>query len=178
MILHREFDKIILEHFIVEGFSEAVDCFCQEARLPPPPSLYNIKERFEIRRAIEAGDINTATSLLNDLNPDLLEVNRRVHFTMILQKLIELFRTDQLEEGLAFGQDVVAPVVEENPQLLAPQLEQVMTLLLFPQNNGKVINHVPAEINFLYSQEHRLQTAQIVNDAILEYLSNDSPIGN
>ena len=167
---------MILEHFIVEGFGQVVDSFCKEAALPLPTNLYDISARFEIRSAIESGDMLTAISLLNDLNPELLEIDRKVHFSMIIQRLIELFRTDQLEEALAYGQDVVAPVVEENPELYSPKIEQVMMLSLFPQNDTSL--SIPPELQELYSQDHRCKTATAVNQSILSFLSEErEPIG-
>lgn len=68
----RDFDNLILEHFIIEGLGEAAECFCKEAGLPMPTDMHEIKGRFQIRKAIESGDICTATSLLNDLNPRVL----------------------------------------------------------------------------------------------------------
>jgi glucose-induced degradation protein 8 len=172
----REFDKLILEHFIVEGFGQVVDKFCKEAALPLPSNLYDISARFEIRKAVESGNMPAAISLLNDLNPELLEIDRKVHFAMIIQRLIELFRADQLEEALAYGQDVVAPVVEENPEVYSPKMEQVMMLALFPQSDTTLT--VPPELQELYSQEHRCKTAQSVNQSILSFLSEErEPVG-
>ena len=60
---------MILEHFIIEGLGEAAQSFCREAGLPVPVDMHEINARFQIRKAIEAGDLGTATTLLNDLNP-------------------------------------------------------------------------------------------------------------
>ena len=97
-----------------------------------------------------------------------MDVNRKVHFHMLLQRLIELLREDKLEEALVFGQDYLAPVVEENPEEYAPLMEPVISLLLFPQTHLQ--QQTPESLMPLYSQEHRSQTAQLVNHALLESL--------
>lgn len=71
-LLYRDFDNLILEHFIIEGLGEAAECFCREAGLPLPRDLHEINARFQIRKAIESGDMATATTLLNDLNPRVI----------------------------------------------------------------------------------------------------------
>lgn len=89
-----------------------------------------------------------------------------MHFHMLLQRMIELLRADKLEDALVFGQDYLAPVVEENPEEFAPLMEQVMTLVLFPQTTSSQV--LPESLRALYSQEHRAKTAQMVNLALLE----------
>lgn len=89
---------------------------------------------------------------------------------MLLQRMIELLRVDRLEDALVFGQDYLAPVVEENPQEFAPLMEQVMTLVLFPQSASasSTSGNLPEGLKYLYSQEHRSSTAKMVNHALLE----------
>jgi hypothetical protein len=118
----------------------------------------------------------TATGLLNDLSDTLVVENRDLHFRMLLQRLIELFREDRLEEALCFGADYLSPLVEERPAEFAPLLEQVMALVLFPEKSFPDQASIPEPLRRLYAPEQRQLTAQFVNQAILENIYH-RPVG-
>ena len=61
-------------------------------------------ERIKIRDAIQAGRIQEATALVNQLHPDLLDSDRYLFFHLQQQHLIELIRHKNIEEALRFAQ--------------------------------------------------------------------------
>lgn len=69
-------------------------------------------ERIKIRDAIQAGKIQEATALVNQLHPDLLDSDRYLFFHLQQQHLIELIRQKNIEEALKFAQvNLIAKVL-------------------------------------------------------------------
>jgi hypothetical protein len=60
-----------MDYLISEGYPRAAEKFAKEANIQPPLEEESIQARVEIRRAIHAGDIDTAINQINDLNPQV-----------------------------------------------------------------------------------------------------------
>lgn len=60
-----------MNYLVVEGFKDAADKFSKEANLPHTTHIENIQDRMDIRTAIQAGHIDTAIELVNELNPEV-----------------------------------------------------------------------------------------------------------
>ena len=88
----------------IEGFKEAAEKFALEAGFKAPAELEKLDERIKIRDAIQAGKIQEATALVNQLHPDLLDSDRHLFFHLQQQHLIELIRQKNVEEALKFAQ--------------------------------------------------------------------------
>ena len=66
-----------MDYLISEGYPSAAEKFAKEANMLLPVDEESIQYRVEIRKAIHAGDIDTAVNKINDLNP-------QVSFTLAL----------------------------------------------------------------------------------------------
>ncbi|KAK4705549.1 glucose-induced degradation protein 8, partial [Phenoliferia sp. Uapishka_3] len=138
----------------------------------------------EIKLAVQRGDVEEATELVNELDPEILDTNPTLHFHLLQLHLIELIRQSRIPEALSFAQSELAPRGEENPQFLK-ELERTMALLAFEMPSllgspsstsvttargakGKEeIPAMPESIARLLDQSQRLKTAQELNAAIL-----------
>lgn len=60
-----------MDYLVSEGYPKAAERFAKEANIHPPLEEESIQARVEIRRAINAGDIDTAITKINDLNPQV-----------------------------------------------------------------------------------------------------------
>lgn len=60
-----------MDYLISEGYPRAAERFAKEANLTLPLEEESIQSRVEIRQAIHAGDIDTAVTKINDLNPQV-----------------------------------------------------------------------------------------------------------
>ena len=58
-----------MDYLISEGYPSAAQKFAHEANIAPMLDVESIQERVEIREAIDAGDIQTAITKINELNP-------------------------------------------------------------------------------------------------------------
>ena len=54
----------------LQGFVEAAETFQRESGTCPGVDLHAITNRMEIRKAVQAGDIENAVARVNDLNPE------------------------------------------------------------------------------------------------------------
>ena len=98
-------DLFLYHNFrVTEGFKEAAEKFAVEAGFKAPAELERLDERIKIRDAIQAGKIQEATALVNQLHPDLLDSDRYLFFHLQQQHLIELIRQKNIEEALRFAQ--------------------------------------------------------------------------
>jgi hypothetical protein len=63
-----------MDYLVSEGFPRAAEKFAKEANIQFPLEEESIESRVEIRQAIHAGDIDTAITKINDLNPQVCYV--------------------------------------------------------------------------------------------------------
>ncbi|CAM0878891.1 unnamed protein product [Alopecurus aequalis] len=113
----------------------------------------------EVKRAVQAGNVQEAIEKMNNLNRTILDTNPQLYFHLQQQKLIELIRVGKINEALVFAQEDLAPRGEEN-QAFLEEIEKTVALLIFED----VQNSPYAE---LLDVSHRLKTASEVNAAIL-----------
>lgn len=67
----RDINFVIMDYLVNEGYPRAAEKFAKEANIQLPFEEESIQSRVEIRRAIHAGDIDTAITKINDLNPQV-----------------------------------------------------------------------------------------------------------
>lgn len=67
----RDINFVIMDYLVSEGYPRAAEKFAKEANIQLPFEEESIQSRVEIRRAIHAGDIDTAITKINDLNPQV-----------------------------------------------------------------------------------------------------------
>ncbi|KAJ2723688.1 hypothetical protein GGI07_002483 [Coemansia sp. Benny D115] len=134
-IAKSDLNQLIMNYLIIEGYKDAAEKFSEESGLHTNVDLGSIEERMQIRFAVQSGDIKAAIERVNDLNPDLLDLDPRLYFHLQQQHLIELIRLGKCEEALEFAQEELAPHGEEHPELLR-ELEKTMALLAFDTGKG------------------------------------------
>lgn len=64
-------------YLFTEGFRSAAENFSREAGLAHPIDLTSLESRMDIRRAVQRGDVEQATEMVNELDP---EVSARLLF--------------------------------------------------------------------------------------------------
>lgn len=65
-----------MDYLVSEGYPRAAEKFAKEANIQLPLEEESIQSRVEIRQAIHAGDIDTAVTMINDLNPQVRQAYR------------------------------------------------------------------------------------------------------
>jgi hypothetical protein len=150
-----------MNYLVIEGYKEAADKFGAETGICYPYDSETLAERIKIRECIEAGQMQRAIHLINNLHPELIDNNRPIAFHLQQQQLIELIRDKRLEEALTFAQESLCEYGERN-ELIQDELERTMALLAFDE---------PSESPFgdLLQPVQRQRLACEVNSAILEY---------
>lgn len=68
---NRDINFVIMDYLINEGYPAAASNFAKEANIQPLEEEESIRPRVDIRKAIHAGDIETAIHRINDLNPQV-----------------------------------------------------------------------------------------------------------
>nr|CAG4641175.1 EOG090X0CTI [Eulimnadia texana] len=155
-----DMNRLIMNYLVTEGFKEAAEKFSLEAGLKVPAELEHLDDRLKIRDAIQAGNIQEATSLVNQLHPDLLDSDRYLFFHLQQQHLIELIRNKNIEEALRFAQEHLAERGEQNPAILS-ELERTLALLAFDDPEKSPYGD-------LLHLSHRQKVASELNAAILK----------
>jgi len=152
-------NQLVMNYLVTEGFKDAAAKFEHEAGMPSETDLNLMDNRINIRDAIQAGKIEDAIYLLNDLHPTLLDEKRYLLFHLQQQKLIELIREQKVDEAIDFAQNHLAERGEEDPKVLH-ELERTMALLAFE-------DPFSSPFSDLLAISHRQQVASEVNEAIL-----------
>lgn len=60
-----------MDYLVSEGYPRAAEKFAKEANIHLPLEEESIQSRVEIRQAIHSGDIDSAITRINDLNPQV-----------------------------------------------------------------------------------------------------------
>lgn len=74
--------------FFLEGYKEAAEKFSEEADVHFPSEAYseNLDSRIQIRLAIQEGRLRDAIHMVNDLHPELLDVNKYLAFHLLVSE--------------------------------------------------------------------------------------------
>ena len=65
---------VIMDYLVSEGYPGAAEKFAQETNMGAAADTESIRERVAVRNAIHAGDINAATELVNEIDPEVSHV--------------------------------------------------------------------------------------------------------
>jgi len=160
-------NRLIINYLVTEGFKEAAEKFAQEAGITlNNVDLTSLDERLRIREAIESGQIQLAISLINTKAPELLDQNRQLTFHLKQQQLIELIRSNLIDEALTYAQIHLAEFAEEEVQM-RQELEKTMALLVFDKP-------LDSPYGYLMQLSHRQQVANQINANLLIYQNDES----
>mmetsp|Transcript_36045 Transcript_36045/g.32423 ORF Transcript_36045/g.32423 Transcript_36045/m.32423 type:complete len:120 (+) Transcript_36045:71-430(+) len=89
----KDLNSLIMNFFLIEGYRDAAENFKKESGTDiSNMDLTFMQERLDIRSMIHDGKIDKAMEKVNELNSKILEDNSDLHFTLMLQKLIELVK--------------------------------------------------------------------------------------
>ncbi|KAK4185931.1 CTLH/CRA C-terminal to lish motif domain-containing protein [Podospora australis] len=157
-------NSLILDFLIMEGYPNAAAKFSMEANLGLKQEDTSILTRQEILHAIHSGNIEGAISALNELDPELLDMNPGLHFSLLLLQLVELIRESSggdIKPALDFATHKVAPRAATS-EAHKKQFERVM--MLFFYDDPKKLS---PDLKALLSPDLRRITASKVNEAVL-----------
>ncbi|KAL1838321.1 hypothetical protein VTJ49DRAFT_2811 [Mycothermus thermophilus] len=158
-----DINALILDYLTMEGYPKAAAKFCKEANLQPQQPDASIQARQSIMHSIHSGDIETAISALNELDPELLDTNPELHFALLRLQLVELIRQCSGRDptpAVEFATKNLGPRAAAHREFL-PDLEQTMALIIFPHDKLR------PELAALLSSDLRRNTAAKVNEAVL-----------
>merc|ERR1719452_284559 len=133
-----------MNYLVTEGFKDAAERFQEEAGGSAGQDLGMLDNRISIRDSIQAGKIEEAISLVNQLHPQLLDNDRYLLFHLQQQHLIELIREQKVEEALQFAAEHLAERGEEDSAVLQ-ELERTLALLA-PAHRQQVASELNAAI--------------------------------
>ncbi|EGX95760.1 CTLH domain-containing protein [Cordyceps militaris CM01] len=159
-------NALILDYLTVEGYPNAAAKFSKEANLQPQQDESFIRSRQEIQNCIHGGNIQSAIEMLNELDPEILDSEKSLHFSLLRLQLVELIRAcyatgADISPALQFATEHLGPRAPTNPKFLE-ELEKTMALLLFPPEA------LEPQLAALLNPELRRVVADSVNRAILE----------
>ncbi|KAL2263981.1 hypothetical protein VTK26DRAFT_3765 [Humicola hyalothermophila] len=159
-----DINALILDYLTMEGYPKAAAKFCKEANLRPQQEDPSIQTRRDIQHAIHSGEIEKAISALNELDPEILDVNPELHFALLRLQLVELIRKyndKDVMRAVDFATKNLGPRAAANPEFLN-DLEQTMALVIFPHDEN-----LKPELRALLSPDLRRNTAAKVNEMVL-----------
>jgi len=160
----KKLHDLVLDYLVCNGFKEAAELLCadSETDFPRNPNISSLEKRDAIRNAIVDGDIEGATVQINELSPNLLADNPKLHFKILRQQLVELIRNKKIERALNFAQENLMDKYEQPPDLFV-KLEQTYALLAFDRPEC-------SPFSYLMHTNQRNMLASEVNSVILSTL--------
>lgn len=164
----NEINALILDYLTTEGYTSAAAKFSKEANLRPQQDEESVRPRQQIQSYIHRGRIQDAIEALNELEPQILDVDPSLHFALLRLQLVELIRQCNSTPGgditpaINFATSELAPRAPTNPEFLE-DLERTMALLVFPADK------LEPQLAALLDPDLRRYVADRVNKAILKY---------
>lgn len=166
-----DINSVIMDYLIKEGYPEAARKFASEANIKQGAGDdESMRVRVEIKNAIFEGRIQDAIEKINELNPEILDLDESLHFSLLRLQFIEIIRTAVVNNPNPTINDV-APAIKFSTTQLAPRasinkdflkdLEHAMSLLVFKPKE------LSPQINALLDPDLRREVAESVNQAIL-----------
>lgn len=163
---------VIMDYLVSEGYPGAAEKFAQETNLASSTDIEDIRERVRIRTSIHAGKVDQAIEMINEMDPEILDKNHLLHFSLLQLQLIEIIRTildkpggnpqpNDFRTALQFATEQLAPRAPTD-QKYQSALEHTMALMIFPPEK------MTAEFKELLDLKLRESVATSVNKAILE----------
>ncbi|KAL0222068.1 hypothetical protein RCL1_001922 [Eukaryota sp. TZLM3-RCL] len=162
-VSQKQLDELVMDYLVVEGYKDAAEAFAEESGVDPGVNLSTMEQRMAVRASIVDGNIDAAKDAINNIDVEILEKDKKLLFSLQIQRLIELIRAGLIDDAISYAQSSIA--VHQGDEDYAfeeflPTLEEVMALLLFPD---------PAQspLAKLVDVSQRLTIASNVNSAIL-----------
>jgi len=165
-LLKTDLNAIVLDYLTTEGYSASAAKFSKEANLRPQQDEESVKARQTIQHSIHLGSIQDAIDALNELEPQVLDNDPSLHFSLLRLQLVELIRKcnsvpgGDITPALTFATTQLAPRAPTNPEFLE-DLERTMALLVFPPDD------LEPQLAALLHPDLRRTVADKVNKAIL-----------
>jgi len=178
-------NNLIMDYLITEGYPSAAEKFATEANIEREPDHSSIEQRVQIRESIHRGDLQQAIELINDLNPELLDNDNKLHFSLLRLQLVELIRASftsatpnslAVRQAIEFAQQNLAPYAPLDPAF-KNDLERAMALLIVPRDSwtaqttpqqGTTAANDFGALAELVDPSLRRKVAKDVNEAILQ----------
>lgn len=161
-------NNLIMNYLINEGYQSSAIKFAREAGVESSVDLSSIKSRMKIKSLINAGKVEHAIELINDIEPELLDTNPGLHFELLRLQLIELIREipkagdmESTTRALDFASTHLAHRAAANSKYLQ-DLEWTMALLCFPKDQ------LVSPLHELMDVKLRWKVSSKVNEALLE----------
>ncbi len=129
-ISKRDINKMILNHFILEGNKDAVESFETEVNESIPYDKELLSTRDSIRKSIILWDIDSAIDKINDLNNEILENNQNLLFQLKRQKFIKLLLDGKIEEAIILSQEELFHIAMKENNLYK-EFEDLMVLFVY-----------------------------------------------
>ncbi|SPO03206.1 related to LisH motif-containing protein [Cephalotrichum gorgonifer] len=163
--VNGEINALVLDYLTAGGYARAAASFAAEANLTPQQDDDSIRVRQGIQDAIHGGRIREAIHALNGMDPEILDANPVLHFSLLRLELVELIREctassdGDITPALNFAQTHLAPRAPTSPQFLE-DLENTMALIVFPHDK------LGPELESLLHPNLRREVADSVNMAL------------
>ena len=155
----EDINKLVMEYLVKEGYKDAVVSFRQETGIDPQVNVNSMEDQTNIRQAVEAGRIQDAVEMVNNVDPEILDTNQALYFHLQQQQLLELIKTGDMSRTLDYACSELSARGEENPGFLE-ELEQCLSLLAFEDPKSSPYSH-------LLENSQKLKLISELNSALL-----------
>lgn len=87
----QKIHQLVIDYLICCGYKEAAEQLCADAQIDFTIAD-TLEQRNNIRTSIVNGDLELALQQIEEVAPNLLQKNSKLHFKLLQQLLVELIR--------------------------------------------------------------------------------------
>jgi hypothetical protein len=131
----QEINKLIFNYLILEANKEAVEEFEKETGQTVEYDKELLSMRSDIRKLLLKGDIDSAINLINDIDENILQGNKKLNFELLKLKLVGMIKLSKVEDAIKFAQQTLFPLAV-NDELNLSELKKLMVLLVYDDINN------------------------------------------
>ncbi|KAH9411945.1 hypothetical protein HK407_02g03910 [Ordospora pajunii] len=120
LVCEQNLNELVLEYLDCEGMGDVAVEFANDVGISFAKSS-SLSQRTEIRNEIESGDIDTAISRINDINPEIIDRNTNMYYFLMEHKACEL--SVQIKNAcVADATNDAVPLLEEVIEFIRSEL--------------------------------------------------------
>ncbi|CCF73253.1 Glucose-induced degradation protein 8 homolog [Babesia microti strain RI] len=162
-----ELQAVVENYLICNALEETLVCFRKESHLDTTIDMPPINFRKKITEAILSGDVTHAIELIDELDPEILQINYEITFLLKQHHLIHLIQKNNALESLNFAKTELVPCIKDNVSLEA-NLEEALSLLVFSDKT------CPEAQQLIRELDRKQDTAERVDQMLLKHYKVDS----
>ncbi|GFE55403.1 glucose-induced degradation 8 homolog isoform X2, putative [Babesia ovis] len=164
-----DLQKVVVNYLSTHMYKDSYANFIEESGYQGPNLAETISHRQCVKQAIIEGRTQDARTILDKIDPKILENNVRILFNLLANDVIDIIKSGNVTLAIEYAREKLAPCVKKETGLVE-KLEDIMALLTFTDFS------LPEVTEAIRNVQQLEETAILVDIAIMEHFEQDTHV--